>query len=264
VVLYVVDMPLGGENALTLRARRLLDEAALILAGREARERLARAGGTGDVPLLSPHEAALTEAVAAVRAALVEGDVAWVAPDLAQWSERERTLLSALLAGGMEVLPVPGGSDWVACLVASGLPSDRFTYLGEMPARSEVRRAMLEDAAEERHTLLWHVRGSAVPGALDDAAALLGDRAAALCSGHGVWRGRLSNAPRDSLDAHLVVEGAGEERPWTEAQVRARLRRCLAEGTSTRDTARAVAGLSRWPRRRVYQILLDIQSGREE
>jgi 16S rRNA (cytidine1402-2'-O)-methyltransferase len=264
MILYMVDVPPGGADALTLRARRVLNEAVLILAGREARDRLARAGGTGDVPLLSPHDAAPAGAVAAVRAALDEGDVAWAAPDLAQWTAHERALLRALLAAGVEVLPVPGGSEWVACLVVSGLPSDRFTYLGEMLADAELRRAALVHVAGERHTLIWHVQGSMLPEALDDAAALLGDRAAALCSERGAWRGPLSAVPREQINAYLVVGGAGEEQPWTEARVRARVRQCLAEGMSTRDAARAVAEAGRWPRRQVYQIVLDVQSGRQE
>jgi 16S rRNA (cytidine1402-2'-O)-methyltransferase len=262
--LYIVDLPPGGEEEVTLRARRVLDEAALILVGRDARGRLAPAGVAGSAPLLSPHDAGPVEAVAAVRAALARGDVAWAAPSLVQWTEREHAVLRALLAAGVEVLPVPGGWPWVACLVISGLPSDRFTFLGQMPARAEARRAALQRAAEERHTLIWRVRGSELPGALDDACAMLGDRAAALCSGQSVWRGRLPDAPRERLDAHLIVEGAGEEQPWTEEQVRERVRERLAEDATTRDAARAVAEAARWPRRRVYQILLEIQSERDK
>jgi 16S rRNA (cytidine1402-2'-O)-methyltransferase len=265
MVLYVVDVPPGGEDALTLRARRVLDEAVLVLAGREVRDRLARAGGAGGAPLLSPRDAVLEEAVAVVRAALAAGDVAWAAPDLARWTAHEHALLRALLAAGIKMLPVPGGSGWMACLVASGLPGDRFAYLGEMPTDAETRRTALQRAAGERHTLICRVPASVLPEALDDAVALFGDRAAALCGVCGpVWRGRLADVPRDQLDAYLVVEGAGEEQPWTEDQVRAHVQQCLAGGASTRDAARAVAVVARWPRRRVYQILLDIQSGRQE
>ena len=57
MILYLVDLPLGGEDELTLRARRLLDEAALILVGHQARDRLERVGVARDVPLLSPDDA---------------------------------------------------------------------------------------------------------------------------------------------------------------------------------------------------------------
>jgi 16S rRNA C1402 (ribose-2'-O) methylase RsmI len=132
-----------------------------------------------------------------------------------------------------------------------------------LPLEAEARRVALERAAEERHTLIWRVPGSVLPAALAEAASLLGDRAAALCSAHGTWRGPLSAVPRDRLDAHLVVEGAAEEQPWTEARVRARVRQCVAQGMSTRDAARAVAEDAHWPRRQVYQILLEVQSDRE-
>jgi 16S rRNA (cytidine1402-2'-O)-methyltransferase len=259
MALYVVDLPPGGEEELTLRARRLLDEAMLILAGHQARDRLAQTGRGGDASLLSPDDAGLQQVVAKVRTALAQGDVVWAAPDLAQWTEREQTVLRALLDAGVQVLPVPGGRAWVACLVVSGLPSDRFAFLGEMPARAEPRGIALRQVAEERHTLVWRVRGSELPEVVDDVRAVLGDRQVALCNGRGVWRGPLYDAPRERLDAHLVVEGAGEAQPWTEAQVRERVREFLAEGTSTRDVARAVADAARWPRRKVYQILLETQ-----
>jgi len=257
MILYLVDLPVGGEDELTLRARRLLDEAVLILVGRQARARLERVGVARGIPLLSPDDAGPAQVAAAVRAAAAGRHVAWALSDLAQWNEGDQAALRAVLAAGVEVLPVPGGTFWVGCLAASGLPSDRFTFVGRMPTPSEARRAQLQRLGEERHTLVWWVPAEALPAALRDAGDLLGDRSAALCTADGIWRGKLRDAPSGMADVVLVVEGAGEEQAWTEERVREHVRQRLAEGTSTRDIARTVADAAGWPRRSVYDIALE-------
>ena len=257
VTVYLVELPCGGSEELTLRARRLLDQAALILAGRQAREGLVRVGVSCDVPLLSPADAGPAGVVAAVREA-ADRPVAWAVPGLAQWAAAERALLRAVLAAGIEVLPVPGGVSWIGCLAASGLPTDRFTFLGRMPVPARARRAQLQRVSAEEHTLIWWLPAESLPPALHDAAELLGDRSAAVCSAAGIWRGKLSDAPSGTADVVLIVAGAGEEPPWTEERVRACVQQRLAEGASTRDVARAVADAAGWPRRRVYDIALQV------
>lgn len=257
MILYLVDLPLGGEDELTLRARRLLDEAVLILVGQQVRDRLERVGVARGIPLLTPDDAGPAQVAAAVRAVAAGRHVAWALPGLAQWSEGDQAALRAVLAAGVEVLPVPGGTFWVGCLAASGLPSDRFTFLGRMPVSSGARRAQLRRLAEERHTLVWWVPAEALPAALRDADDLLGDRSAALCTADGIWRGKLRDAPSGTADVVLVVEEAGEEQAWTEERVREHVRQRLAEGTSTRDIARTVADAAGWPRRSVYDIALE-------
>ncbi len=257
MALYLVELPHGGEDELTLRARRLLEEAALILAGCAARERLERVGVSVDVPLLSPVEAGPARLVAALRE-VAGRPVAWAVPGLARWPEAERVALSAVLAAGIEAVSVPGGAAWIGCLVASGLPSDRFTFLGCMPLSTAARRAQLLRVSAEQHTLIWWLPAEALKVALRDAGELLGDRNAAICSAGGIWRGTLGDAPYGATDAILIVEGAGEEPAWTEERVRERVRQRLAEGASTRDVARAVADAAGWPRRRVYDIALRV------
>src|SRR6185369_6295712 len=57
-------------------------------------------------------------------------------------------------AEGIQVLPVPGPSAAVAALSVSGLPSDRFLFVGFLPARSEPRRRALQELATRRETLV--------------------------------------------------------------------------------------------------------------
>jgi 16S rRNA (cytidine1402-2'-O)-methyltransferase len=235
----------------------MLEEAVLVVAADEVRKRLERLGVPEGVRALSPAEPGPAH-VAAVVQEVAGGPVAWAVLRVGRWTAAERAVLCALLAAGIEVLPVPGGASWIGCLAASGLPGDRFTFLGPMPIHGAARRVQLARVGVEQHTLIWQLPAEALPAALRDAATLLGNRSAALCSTDGIWRGRLDDAPAGPADAVLIVEGAGEEPAWTEERVRACVRRRLVEGASTRDVARQVADASGWPRRRVYDVALEI------
>lgn len=259
---YLLQIPPGGEDELTLRARRLLDQAVLIVAGDEARARLERLGIRGGVPLCSPTDAG-PAAVASMLREAGDRPVAWAVPGLAGWPEAERVVLGTVLAAGLKVVPVPGSAPWIACLAASGLPSDRFTFLGPMPVAAAARRAQLQRYGPERHTLIWELPAEALPAALRDAVELLGNRSVALCSASGIWRGKLDQAPHSAAGALLVVEGAGEAGAWTEQRVRERVRQLLAEGATTRDVARDVADEAGWSRRRVYDIALEVGAGQD-
>ena len=58
-------------------------------------------------------------------------------------------VVRAVIAAGFRVLPVPGPSAIIAALSVSGLPTDRFTFEGFLPARGGPRRARLARLAGE-------------------------------------------------------------------------------------------------------------------
>ncbi len=49
-------------------------------------------------------------------------------------------LVTAALASGFDVRPVPGPSAHIAALTVSGLPTDSFLYLGYLPSKASERR----------------------------------------------------------------------------------------------------------------------------
>lgn len=269
--LFVVDVAEDWENT-TLRARRVLCEAALIVARNASTVEALLDSGDVRAPVLALDSSDRADALAAVSDALSKGDVAWVSPICAVPGEADTAFLQGLLAQGINVLPVPGGSALIAALVRSGLPTVRFSYLGSLPSSPAERRDVLERVAYERHTLAWLTRVGELHAVLHDVESALGDRrmACAPCWRQEMWRGQLGEAQSWLASAQLeagsapdsrcyvFVEGAVRERVWVEAQVRAEVRALLAGGESTRDAVRAVAQRSGWRRRAVYQIAVEI------
>jgi 16S rRNA C1402 (ribose-2'-O) methylase RsmI len=58
-------------------------------------------------------------------------------------------IISAAIAAGHRVIPLPGASAALAALVASGLPADDFRFLGFLPPKSGARRKRLQQLAGE-------------------------------------------------------------------------------------------------------------------
>ena len=71
-------------------------------------------------------------------------------------------------AAGLPVVPVPGPSAAIAALSVSGLPTDRFLFVGFLPPRAGARRRALEELAPERATLVVYESPLRVVDALAD------------------------------------------------------------------------------------------------
>src|SRR6185503_8677673 len=84
-------------------------------------------------------------------------------------------------AAGLPVIPIPGPSAAVAALSVSGLPTDRFLFVGFLPPKAQARRTALQELEAVRETLVFYESPVRVVAALDDMAAVLGDREAFLC-----------------------------------------------------------------------------------
>ena len=169
--------------------------------------------------------------------------------------------------------PARGPSAVSAALVVSGLPTDAYVFLGFWPRRSAARRAVLEENAAERRTLVAFESPHRLAEALDDVAAVLGDRPLAVAREltkmyEEVFRGTAyaardhfaSEAPRGEVT--LVIGGApkSEVQVWPEAGVRVKLNEMLEAGVSPTTAAKRVARDSGWTRRDVYRLAVEDDS----
>ncbi|MDH7487391.1 MAG: 16S rRNA (cytidine(1402)-2'-O)-methyltransferase [Anaerolineae bacterium] len=272
--LYIVATPIGHLEDITLRALRVLREVSLIAAEdtRTARKLLARYDVA--TPVISYFEHNKLARLERVLAALEEGDVALISEaGMPGVSDPGYELIRAALAAGVEVVPVPGPSAVLAALVVSGLPTDRFLYLGFLPRRRAERRRLLQGVAGEPGTLLLFEAPHRVQAALADLLDILGDRPLAVCREltklhEEVWRGTLATAvahfathpPRGEFT--LVIGGAergGEAGRWKAAQVQEAVALLVAEGMAQPAAMRAVARLSGWRKRDVYALMLEAE-----
>ena len=89
-------------------------------------------------------------------------------------------IVRAAIERGLSIIPVPGPAAFVAALVASGLPSEQFFFAGFLPARAGARRKQLEELRSIRATLVLYEAPHRIAATLKDAAAIFGNRPAAV------------------------------------------------------------------------------------
>jgi len=265
--LYVVATPIGNLEDITLRALRVLREVRLIAAEDTRKARSLLAHHEIATPVTSCFDANERQKLEAILAVLTEGDVALISeagtPGI---SDPGYPLIRAAIERGVVVVPVPGPSAHVAALVSSGLPTDRFLFLGFLPRKASERAALLQDVAAAEMTLVCYEAPHRLAATLSALCETLGDRPVALCREltklhEEIWRGTLAEAiellesqePRGEYT--LVIGGRPKDaEKWSEDDVRAALQRHLDEGLSRSQAARQVAAISGWARREVYEL----------
>jgi 16S rRNA (cytidine1402-2'-O)-methyltransferase len=268
--LYLVATPIGNLEDITLRALRVLREVPLIAAEDTRRTRKLLTHYEIRTPLVSYHEHSNSGRRSELVEKLAEHDLALVTdagtPGI---SDPGYGLVQSALEAGWTVVPIPGPSAPLAALVASGLPTDRFMFVGYLPRKAGERRKVLASLRDQSATLIFFEVPHRVLDSLQDLADVLGDDrqvavARELTKIHEQFlRGRLADV-LDEIKSQptrgeytLIVEGQANMLAWTETEVRSRLAELIEGGASRAAAARAVAGESGWTRNQVYNLGLE-------
>jgi len=274
-ILYVVGTPIGNLEDMTFRAVRVLREVDLIAAEDTRTARVLLSHFDIHTPVTSYFEHNKLTKLDRILSALMEGDVALISEaGMPGLSDPGYELIRAALAAGHQVVPIPGPVAAVTALVISGLPTDRFLFLGFLPRRQAQRRRLLRSVATEPGTLVAYEAPHRLVSALRDIAEALGDRPVAVAEEltkryESVFRGRVTEAiahfeaERPRGEYTLVIGGApreAAEQAWPIERVEAALTILLNEGVSRATAARALSKLTGRPRREIYRLALNIAS----
>lgn len=266
--LYLVSTPIGNLDDITLRALKVLAEVELIAAEdtRHTAKLLKR--HAIDTALISYHEHNKAERLSELLDRLNSGPIALVSdagtPAL---SDPGYELVRAAVDAGHQVIPIPGPSAPLAALVASGLPTDAFYFVGFLPRKAGERRRLLDGLATQAATLVAFEAPHRLAASLSDLREAFGpDRQAAVCREltklhEQIHRGSLSElqaefegqAARGEIT--LVVAGVGPTAAWDKHRVVRAMRQRMAQGLRRSEAAKQVAAEAGWPRRQVYQLV---------
>jgi len=182
--LYVVATPIGNLADLSPRARDVLASVQLVAAEdtRHTRQ-LLQAFGIA-TPLTSLHEHNEAEKSAGLVERLAQGDSVALVSDAGTplISDPGFDLIAAARARGIAVVAVPGPCAAIAALSVAGLPTDRFTFEGFLPAKAAARRSQLQALTSEARTLVFYEAPHRLAEALEDMASVLGAERAATVS----------------------------------------------------------------------------------
>jgi 16S rRNA (cytidine1402-2'-O)-methyltransferase len=180
--LYVVATPIGNLEDISLRALRILKEADVI-ACEDTRQTLKMLSHY-DIHkrLVSYHEHNEITCAAELVIELEQGAKVALVSDAGTpaISDPGHRLVSLCVRHGIQVVPVPGASAFVAALAASGMPAGEFTFIGFLPSRPTERRKALRALAAEPRTMAFYEAPHRLLDTLEDALEILGNRPAVI------------------------------------------------------------------------------------
>ena len=234
--LAVISTPIGNLGDLSPRAREELAAAELVAAEdtRRTGQLLTTLGLSR--PLVSLHEHNETERIGELLERLRGGARIALVSDAGTplLSDPGFELVRRVAQAGVPVVAVPGPSAVTAALSIAGLPTERFTFEGFLPARLAERRARLAELAAETRTLVFFEAPHRIAECLEDMSAAFGaTRRAAVAREltkvfETVYRGTLATLTQQAgSDANftrgeITVVVAGAE-PAPAADLRAQL-----------------------------------------
>jgi 16S rRNA (cytidine1402-2'-O)-methyltransferase len=278
--LFIVGTPIGNLEDLSPRAARILREADVIAAEdtRSARRLLAQVDALGpsnrDRKIVSNFEGNEAERAGDIADALRGGLRVAVISEAGMpgVSDPGSYAIAAAITAGARVEVVAGPSAALAALIGSGLPTDRFTFLGFPPREPGARRALFGTLRAEPATMIFYEAPDRVGATLADAAdafgadrpASLGRELTKLYEEHvrgttGELAARYAEAPPRGECTLVIAGSTAASAEATELDVEAELRALLASGLGPRDAAARLVVKTGKPRRVLYQLALSLQ-----
>lgn len=179
--LYVVATPIGNLGDLSPRAADVLGRAKRIFAEdtRVTGKLLAHIGSKVPTSRYDDHSSdADREAIVARLGSEAIALVSDAGTPLI--SDPGYKLVRDARAAGHEVRAIPGPSAAIAALSISGLPTDRFLFLGFLPAKAKARADAIAEVADVRATLVIYESGPRLGDTLQALLDILGDQMAVL------------------------------------------------------------------------------------
>lgn len=274
--LYLVSTPIGNLGDLSARGGEVLVSVARILAEDTRRTRVLADHVGATCPLVSLHAHNEAERVERVLGWLDEGEDLALVSDAGTplVSDPGGRLVSAVTDAGHTVVPIPGASAVLAALVASGLPTERFTFYGFPDRKGGARAALLERVAGSEETVVLFESPQRLVRLLEDLAEACGPErrvsvARELTKIHEEFvRGTLADAARyyqenpPRGEVTLVVaprDNAPVDPGVLEEEARALARSLLDQGKRASQVAKDVARRLDVPRNEAYRIVLDVE-----
>jgi len=276
--LFIVATPIGNVDDISLRARTVLGQVALVAAEdtRHTGSLLARLGL--QCRLLSCHEHNEAGRVAQIIECLQAGDDVALVSDAGTplLSDPGFRLVAAAVAAGVRVSPIPGCSAAIAAVSAAGLPTDRILFEGFLPATGSKRRTRLAALKARTETLVLYESAQRIQASLRDLGDLFGpDRpvvaARELTKLHETFYrgtvaevlGQLGADPGATKGEYTVVVGGAPELIASNAELD-RVLQVLLGYLGVRQSADAAAKILGVGKRDAYQRALQLRESTDD
>ena len=271
--LYIVGTPIGNLEDTTFRAIKTLQEVDLIAAEDTRHTSKLLQHFQILTPQLSYHQHNEQSRIPELIEKLNQGKAIALVTDagMPAISDPGYELVKVCVEANISVVPIPGVTANITALCASGLPTNKFIFIGFLPTKIKLREEQLEKLSNSLETIVLYESPYKLLQTLEDLAKILGGNrkivlARELTKLHEeFWRGTVgqaiiyyqNNQPKGEFT--LVIAGAEPELPvLSEDTIKQELQELFAQGISRSQASRQLSQKINLSRRKIYQIALKI------
>jgi 16S rRNA (cytidine1402-2'-O)-methyltransferase len=276
--LYLVATPIGNLEDMTYRAVRILAEVDIIAA--EDTRNSIKLLNHFDIktPMTSYHEHNKYEKATELVAKLVEGKNIAVITDAGTpgISDPGEELVKQCYEAGVKVIPVPGACAAVNAVIASGLPTRRFSFEAFLPSDKKERKYILEELKAETRTMIIYEAPHRLVKTLKELFEALGNRRSTICreltkKHETFFLTTLEEAigyyeaTEPKGECIIVVEGLSREAileeargQWDSMTIEEHINHYMSQGIDKKEAVKLVAKDRGLPKREVYDIAKEL------
>lgn len=276
--LYICPTPIGNLEDITLRVLRVFKEVDLIAA--EDTRHTIKLLNHYDIqkPLTSYHEHNRESKGKVLLEKLMAGEKIALVSDAGMpgISDPGSDLVKGCVENHIDIEVLPGAAAFVTALVASGLPTDKFSFEGFLDRDKKKRKKRLEEIKGEDRTLIFYEAPHRICTTLQDMIKVLGNRQAVLARELTKKHEEFLRGSLEELAAHfeqrepkgemvLMISGAApkdraQETPaWESLSIKAHLRQYMDSGMDKKEAIKMVAKERGIPKREVYECSIDLE-----
>lgn len=183
-------------------------------------------------------------------------------------------LVQAAHAAKVTVSPIVGASAAIAALSVAGLPSDRFSFIGFLPAKTHGRQKQLTALHERTETLIFYEAPHRIVASLEDMAEIFGaEREVTFCreltktfeTVHKSTLGSLVEFVKNDDNQQrgeivVVVAGINVAQESDDISIHDKLLQRLLEDLSVKKAAALASDITGVKKNALYQRLLELQA----
>lgn len=276
--LYIVPTPIGNLKDISFRVLEVLKEADRIAC--EDTRVTSKLLNRYEIkkPLINYREHNEMEASDFILEKIESGETIALVTDAGMpgISDPGETIVKKATQRGIEVIVLPGPSALINALVASGLSTGRFTFIGFLDKAKKRKRDELGELKEREETLIFYEAPHRILDTLEAVREVFGEREISLSREitkiyEEHLRGTVSevlhtfNERNPKGEFVLVVSGKSKEeikeekeKGFIDLTIKEHLIQVINEGNSKKDAVKLVAELRDIPKKEVYKESLDL------
>lgn len=272
--LYIVSGPIGNMGDVTLRALDTLACVSGVLCEdtRVSGKLLSRYGIRAKLDVYNDHSDEKKRRIIIER--IKGGEALALLSDAGTplISDPGYRLVKEIRDAGLYVTSVPGASAPLTALQLSGLPTDRFSFIGFLPPKSAARRALLDEWKDIPGTLVAFETAPRLLKSLEDIRDVLGGRSVAVARELTKMFEEVRCSDPQELIAYYNEQGLPKGEivlviapPERKVLPDEALETLLTEALATMGTKDAAAHVSQQtgaPRKMLYDMALELSKGR--